>query len=106
MSVAMQDGAIAVGGDCGVEEAETLLRLLLEHPLAPVDLAGAGRLHTALVQVLLATRRSVQGALPASFLGTWVLPQVLDGERESASKANGSPSQGADTISRSSVRPE
>ena len=77
-------GVIVLSGDCPVEDAEVLVGLLARHPGLPVDVAGCGRVHTAVVQVLLAARPKLRGA-PASFFGDWVVPLLLDAPAESNS---------------------
>lgn len=76
MSVTMQQGTIALIGDCGVEEAETLLSLLQGNAGAAVDLAAAGRIHTALWQVLLALRPVLVGAPADPFSRQWLVPAL------------------------------
>jgi hypothetical protein len=56
MSVRVADGVIHLEGRCMVEDAEPLLRAVQDDPAATVALAGATRLHMAVVQVLLAAR--------------------------------------------------
>ena len=53
MSVAFDGTSIALAGDCGVEEAESLMTLVQANPDAPVDVSGAGSVHTALWQVMI-----------------------------------------------------
>ncbi len=74
MSVALDGGVIRLTGDSRIEDAETLVALLQSHPGCRVDLTPAGRLHTAVVQVLLAFRPAVAGPAGDVFLDTWVLP--------------------------------
>ncbi len=54
-----EDGAIALSGDCSVEDAETLLGLLNATPSAAIDWTLCEGAHTAVIQVLLAA-----GAVP------------------------------------------
>jgi hypothetical protein len=61
MSVRVADGVIILEGACPVDEAESLLELLLANPGAPVDWSACGHLHTAVVQVLLAARPAMEG---------------------------------------------
>lgn len=67
-------GRISLEGACPVEEAETLLSLLLAEPSSVVDLSGCTRLHTALVQVLLAARPETSGPCRDPFVSRWVEP--------------------------------
>ena len=67
MSVRVDGAAIHVEGNGAVEDAEPILVALQEDPQRIVDLAHAGRLHTASVQVLLALRPTIVGAPSDSF---------------------------------------
>lgn len=76
MTVTMRQGTIALVGDCGVEEAETLLSLLQGSDGATVDLTAAGRIHTALWQVLFALRPTLVGAPADPFSRDWLVPAL------------------------------
>jgi hypothetical protein len=69
-----EDGRIVLGGNCPVEDAETLLRLLLADPAAVVDWCVCEQAHMAVVQVLLACGRTTRGPPQAIFLSKWVEP--------------------------------
>jgi hypothetical protein len=71
------DGTILLSGDCAVEEAETLLSLLLERPGAMVAWSGCRSAHGAIVQLLLALRPPLLGLPEDPFLRRWVAP-LLD----------------------------
>lgn len=68
------DGTIQISGDCAVEEAETLLGLLLARPDAVVDWSGCHSAHGAVVQLLLALRPPVAGPPEDAFLRRWIAP--------------------------------
>jgi hypothetical protein len=68
------DGTIHLEGDCPVEDAEPLLELLQATPGARVDWRGCGRLHTAVVQVVLAVAPDCIGPCGDPFIGQWVDP--------------------------------
>ena len=73
MSVRLDEGGtIRLEGNCPVEEAESLLALLQAHPNAAVDWSECQRLHTSLVQVLLAASPEIQGTCADSFISQWV----------------------------------
>ncbi len=55
-------------GVCTVEEAESLLEWLVEHPRGKVNLKRCEHLHTAVLQVLLAVRPGVSRAPEEPFL--------------------------------------
>jgi hypothetical protein len=65
------DGVIMLDGECPVEDAETLLQLLQAHPKGPVDWSACTRLHTAVLQVLMATAAPVRGACGDAFVARW-----------------------------------
>jgi hypothetical protein len=68
------DGAIILAGICPSEDAEVLLRFLLETPEAPVDWTACEYAHTAVIQVLMAARPILRGPAGAAFLSRWVEP--------------------------------
>lgn len=74
MSVSFEGQAITLIGDCGVEEAETLMALLQDHPGAPIDLGAAGAVHTALWQVLMVLSPRVIGEPGDPFTRRWIIP--------------------------------
>lgn len=65
-------GSIALEGDCGAEDAETLLQMLLETPKVPVDWTRCGELHTAVVQVLFAAKPRFSGPCGDTWLRPWL----------------------------------
>lgn len=73
MTVRIEENRICVEGICPVEDAETLLQALQEGPPF-VDLSGAGRLHTAVVQVLLAGTVVVSGEPSDPFARRYLMP--------------------------------
>jgi len=74
MSVHLEEGKIRIEGRCRIEEAETLLALLLEDSGRAVDLSTAGPLHAAVVQILLAAKPVISAAPDDPFLCAHVLP--------------------------------
>jgi hypothetical protein len=78
MSVRLAEGArLQLEGDCPIADAEVLLRHLLETPGATIDWRACERLHTAVVQVLLASRAPLLGPPAGAFLRNWLEPVVL-----------------------------
>lgn len=77
MSVALLGGIITLTGECGVEEAETLLSLVQSNPAASVDISAAGPVHTALWQVLLVSGPRIIGQPQDPFIRRWVLPLLV-----------------------------
>ena len=76
MSVALEGQRIAIQGDCGAEDAETLMSLLQADPDAAIDLSGAGSVHTALWQVMMLLRPRVIGESGDPFVRQWIMPMV------------------------------
>lgn len=76
MSVLRDAGVLRLVGDCPVEDAEALMAQLLAEPGLAVDLAAAGALHAAVVQVLVALRPVLLGEPEDGFLRTWLLPAL------------------------------
>jgi hypothetical protein len=72
MGVRAGEGRIILEGACGLEEAETLQELMEAHPDQPVDLAGAGHLHAAIAQILLARRPRMTGTQGDGFARFWL----------------------------------
>lgn len=65
------DGVIVLEGECPVEDAETLLQLLQAQPKGPVDWSGCTRLHTAVLQVLMAAAPPMRGECGNAFVARW-----------------------------------
>ncbi len=76
MSVTLADGLVRLEGACRIEEAETLLQLLLQDRARVVDLSGARELHTAVVQVLMALQPPCRGWPEDRFLREQVAPAL------------------------------
>lgn len=74
MSVRLDGDVIRLEGDCHVEQAEALVRLLQEDRERQVDLSACRQLHSALAQVLLAFGSAVGGNPDDPFLRELVLP--------------------------------
>ena len=68
------NGAILLEGACPSEDAEMLLRHLLENPAAEVDWRTCEGIHAAVVQVLLAAKPALIGPPISSRLEKWVQP--------------------------------
>ena len=67
-----EDGTIVLEHACPLEDADRLLQKLLADPAAAIDWRGCERAHTAVVQVLLASRRTVHGPPRMKFLEIWI----------------------------------
>jgi hypothetical protein len=64
-------GVIVLDGACPVDDAETLLQLLQAQPDSPVDWSGCSRLHTAVLQVLMASAPPMRGECGDAFVARW-----------------------------------
>lgn len=68
MSILVRANGIILQGRCTVEDAETLLTALQDYPNHIVDLSDVTKLHTAVLQILLAVAPSLRGAPKDRFL--------------------------------------
>jgi hypothetical protein len=75
MTVKSDEGRIVLEGRCRIEDTETLLQALQYSPGSIVDIQHADKLHTAVVQVLLAANRPVRGISKHEFLARY---EILD----------------------------
>ena len=72
------NGQIRLSGAVPLDEAEPLLRLLIDYPDAAVDWTACTACHSAVLQVLLAARRPMIGPPASNFLRRWIdLDHVL-----------------------------
>ena len=69
-----EQGTIVLLGDCPVDDTEPLFQLLLATPAATVDWTQCSRLHTAIVQLLLAAQPRIIGPCGDALAGRLVLP--------------------------------
>jgi len=76
------EGAIMLVGECPVEDAEMLLEHLQARRDGPVDWSGCTRLHTAVLQVLMAARPALRGTCGDEFARIWVGMAPRDGGPE------------------------
>jgi hypothetical protein len=76
MTVLVEQGLVILSGRCAVEDAEQLLMALQDAPGSIVDLSGATRLHTAVVQIILSVRPPMRGCPDDPILQEFVLPGV------------------------------
>ena len=74
MTVKRDGDVIVLDGECQAEDAETLLEHLQARPSgqrATVDWSACNRLHTAVLQVLMATAPEIRGACGDAFVREW-----------------------------------
>ena len=69
-------GTIELTGTCSSEEGEILLQHLSASPNIMVDWRGCEAAHTAVIQVLLATRPRMLGPPASVLLEKWVQPAL------------------------------
>jgi hypothetical protein len=82
MTVQMStDGVIVLEDMCPSEDAETVLQYLSSYPAAPVDWRACESAHTAVIQVLMASRAKLLGPPVGQALRDWVAP-ILAGLSE------------------------
>jgi anti-anti-sigma regulatory factor len=68
MGVEVQADGIILQGRCAVEDAETLLAAIQDNPKHIVDLSAVTKLHTAVLQILLAVAPPLRGKPKDRFL--------------------------------------
>jgi len=74
-------GTVILEGACAVEDAEPLLQLLLlGAPERTVDWTMCSHLHTAVVQVLLASGITPVGPCGDAWVGQWMAPEISSRE--------------------------
>lgn len=73
MSVRVEQETIRLTGRCLADDADPLLVALQEAPWRTVDLAGATRMHLAVVQVLLAAHPRIAGIPDNAFLARYLI---------------------------------
>jgi len=85
MTVKRDDaGVIVLQGECPVEDAETLLQLLQAQPEGPLDWSACTRLHTAVLQVLMAAAAPMRGECGDTFVARWGPAGRREGARRPA----------------------
>ncbi len=77
MTVVLHDAnTIRLIGACPADDGEALLRHLLANPGAEVDWRGCESAHTAVIQVLLASKRTLRGPPAGEFLHRFIEPAL------------------------------
>jgi hypothetical protein len=72
------NGSIVLDGNCPVEDAEPLLQLLQSTLEPRCDWTGCGKLHSAVVQVILAARPALAGPCGDPWVQQWVAPHLAN----------------------------
>ena len=70
------DGIVVLDGVCAVEDAEPLLQMLQATPGAIVDWTQCRQLHTAVLQVIMASGNSTIGHCGDVWVQQWVAPKL------------------------------
>jgi hypothetical protein len=73
----VSNGAIELTGACPVEDAEILLRCLLDSPHAPIDWSACESAHSAVIQILLVADVRPQGVPKNLFLRNHIGPLLV-----------------------------
>ncbi len=70
------NGAIVLDGVCPVEDAEPLLQMLQTMPAAQVDWRQSRQMHTAVLQLVLASGRALIGPCGDAWVAQWLVPKL------------------------------
>ena len=70
------EGIVILGGVCAVEDAESLLQMLQATPAASVDWTQCRQLHTAVLQVIMASGGSPTGPCGDEWVEQWLAPKL------------------------------
>jgi hypothetical protein len=74
MPLTFGEDTILIEGVCGVEEAMPLLEFLQTHGAARIDMRACTHLHSATLQVLMASAERVTDLPEEEFLRRWLTP--------------------------------
>jgi hypothetical protein len=78
MTVGLENGNILLAGICPADDAESLLRLILNDRRAIVDWRACDEAHTAVIQILLAAKPELLGPSANPFLHSRIAPLIGD----------------------------
>lgn len=79
MPIRFGKNSVTLEGACTVEEALPLLEYLQEHGKAKVAMRTCTHLHSAVLQVLMATRPTLSSVPEDEFLALWLVPALKGG---------------------------
>jgi len=71
-----ENGVVLLEGVCPVEDAETLLQLLQTIPAAALDWTQCRQMHTAVLQVVLASGLIPLGPCGDTLVEQWLAPRL------------------------------
>ena len=74
------NGVIVLEGVCPVEDAEPLLQMLQAMPAADIDWQGCHQLHTAVLQLVLASGRIPISRCGDAWVAQWLAPKLTQNE--------------------------
>ena len=74
------NGVIVLEGVCPVEDAEPLLQMLQAMPSADIDWRGCHQLHTAVLQLVLASGRIPISRCGDAWVAQWLAPKLIQNE--------------------------
>lgn len=75
-----ETGTLVLEGICPVEDAEVLLQLLQAGPAA-IDWTKCAQIHTAVLQVILASGITPEGSCEDAFVNRWLAPKLHSSDR-------------------------
>lgn len=70
------DGTLLLEGVCPIEDAEVLLQLLQTGPAVALDWTKCRQMHTAVLQVILASGMIPQGPCGDALVRQWLAPKL------------------------------
>jgi hypothetical protein len=70
------NGVIVLEGVCPVEDAEPLLQMLQAMPTADIDWQACNQLHTAVLQLVVASGRIPIGPCGDAWVAQWLAPKL------------------------------
>ncbi len=79
MPISYKKTVAVLEGHCEIEEAETLLAWLLEHPKGRLNLKRLGHPHTAVLQIMMALRPEVSAFPENEEIAAWLQPLWNEG---------------------------
>jgi hypothetical protein len=69
-------GTVVLDGVCAVEDAEPLLQMLQATPGAEIDWTQCRQLHTAVLQVIMASGNALVGPCGDVWIEQWLAPKL------------------------------
>jgi hypothetical protein len=79
MSVVVEEDRVRLIGDCGIDDAESVMNYIQSEAGAQVDVSAATHMHAVIVQILLAHKPLFTGVPSDTFLAAWLIPALSGG---------------------------